>query len=79
MRPISRDILREVHPHLEGERACPPEDCGGTPGYEHLLGVLADPDHEEHRDMLEWVGDAFDPELFDPKIATVRMVRGLRG
>jgi hypothetical protein len=64
---------------LEGERAGPPENCGGTPGYEHLLGVLHDPEDEEYDEMLEWVGEDFDPEAFDPKIATVRMVRGLRG
>jgi hypothetical protein len=64
---------------IEGERAGAPENCGGTPGYEHLLEVLADPRHEEHQDMLGWVGGNFDPELFDARIATVRMVRGLRG
>jgi hypothetical protein len=64
---------------LEGERAGLPENCGGTHGYEHLLEVLADPRHEEHRDMLEWVGEDFDPERFDARLATVRMVRGLRG
>jgi hypothetical protein len=64
---------------FEGERAGPPENCGGTPGYEHLLAVLADPRHEGHRDMLEWVGEDFDPQRFDARIATVRMVRGLRG
>jgi hypothetical protein len=36
-------------PHLVGgDRACPPEDCGGARGYEHLLEVLADPAPEEH-------------------------------
>lgn len=64
---------------IEGERAGPPENCGGTPGYECLLEVLADPHHEEHRDVLEWIGEEFDPERFDARIATVRRVRGLRG
>ena len=77
LRPISREILCEVYPNLEGERACPPEDCGGIGGYEYLLEALDDPDHEEHQDMKEWVGE-FDSEKFESKIATVRMVRGLR-
>ncbi len=48
-----------------GKRACPPEDCGGPLSYDHLLGVLDDPGDEEYDDMLEWVGDHFDPEAFD--------------
>ena len=36
-----------------GARACPPEDCGGSPGYEHLLEVMADPTHEEYGDLEE--------------------------
>ncbi len=50
---------------LAGKRACPPEDCGGPPGYERLLEVLRDPKHEEHEEMLEWVGEYFDPGEFD--------------
>jgi hypothetical protein len=50
---------------LDGKRACPPEDCGGTPGYEDFLEAIRDPDHEEHEEMLEWVGGEFDPEAFD--------------
>ncbi len=50
---------------LDGARAAPPEDSGGPIGYEHLLDVLADEDDPEHDDMLEWVGDAFDPEELD--------------
>jgi hypothetical protein len=45
--------------------ACPPEDCGGTWGYANLKAILADPDHDEHQDMLDWLGltnaSEFDP------------------
>ena len=51
---------------LAGARACPPEDCGGVPGYESFLEALRDPTHEEHQAMLTWVGGSFDPEAFDP-------------
>ena len=50
---------------LAGKRACPPEDCGGFPGYQHLLRILRNPKHEEHEDMLEWIGEDFDPEAFN--------------
>jgi len=49
-----------------GRRACPPEDCGGVWGYQHLLEILADPSHEEHESMLEWVGGPFDSAAFNP-------------
>jgi len=52
---------------LAGERACPPEDCGGVGGYEDFLKIIADPSHDEHEEMLEWAGGKFDPEAFDSK------------
>ncbi|QDU70477.1 Plasmid pRiA4b ORF-3-like protein [Mucisphaera calidilacus] len=30
-----------------------------------MLTVVADADHEEHDDLVEWLGDDFDPEAFD--------------
>ena len=48
---------------IAGERRCPPEDVGGSGGYADYLEVLADPDHEEHQNMMEWRGP-FDPETF---------------
>jgi hypothetical protein len=59
-----------------GERACPPEDCGGVPGYMNLLRVLATPNHEEHDSMRAWVGKKYDPEKFviaavNKKLATL--------
>lgn len=51
---------------LEGERACPPEDCGGAWGYVDMLETISDPADEEYEDMIEWLGDDFEPEYFDP-------------
>jgi hypothetical protein len=47
-----------------GERACPPEDVGGVWGYAEFLEAIADPKHESHRDMKEWIGGRFDAEKF---------------
>jgi len=41
---------------LGGERACPPDDCGGSFGYRECLGGFD-----------EWMDDDYDPEAFDPK------------
>ena len=51
---------------LAGKRACPPEDCGGPWGYDHLLQVLRDPKNEEYEELSEWLGGELDPEAFDP-------------
>jgi hypothetical protein len=66
------------YPHcVDGEGACPPEDCGGPPGYEHLREVLADPGDEEHDDMVTWLGldhaCEFDPTAFDVEAVNRRL------
>jgi len=50
---------------LSGENACPPEDVGGPPGYELFLQILGDREHEQHEDMVRWIGGVFDPKGFD--------------
>lgn len=50
---------------LAGKRACPPEDVGGIWGYEAFLETIKDPSDPEYEEMLEWVGEDFDPEEFD--------------
>ena len=54
-----------------GEGTCPPEDCGGPPGYAELLLVLADPSREDHLRMRKWAGELAD---FD-QVATDVLVR----
>ena len=74
-----RVLLQEIVPGKKGarlpicsrgERACPPEDCGGIWGYQTLLEVINNPTHEDHEEMLEWLGGKFDSEQFDS--ATVK-------
>ena len=50
---------------IEASGRCPPEDVGGPWGYAKMLEALADPDHERHAEIREWVGDDFDPHAFD--------------
>ena len=61
---------------IEGERACPPEDVGGIPGYEEYLEAMVNPKHKRHKEFLGWRGP-FDPEKFDAKAATKQMQKGL--
>ena len=49
---------------IGGQLACPPEDCGGIPGFYDLLDAIADPAHEQHEELKDWVGDGYDPEAF---------------
>jgi hypothetical protein len=62
---------------LEGERACPPEDCGGIWGYYDLLEAMEGPKNARHEELLEWLGGPFDPEAFDASQATKAMRGGL--
>lgn len=62
---------------LAGERACPPEDCGGVPGYARLAAILRDPKQTEYAEMVDWLENRhakkywpYDPDRFEAK--TVR-------
>lgn len=55
-----------VLPHcLDGAGACPPEDVGGPPGYEHFLEAITDSAHPEHDELIGWSGGDFDSSRFD--------------
>jgi Plasmid pRiA4b ORF-3-like protein len=58
--------LGVIYPRcLDGQRAGPPEDCGGVPGFFNLLDALADPGHPEREELIEWTGGEWDAEAFD--------------
>jgi len=63
---------------VAGERACPPEDCGGVWGYADFLEAIRDPENEEHDSMLEWVGGSFDPEAFDVAALNKRLSKDIK-
>jgi hypothetical protein len=48
----------------DGQLACPPEDCGGIPGYYDLLEGLAEASHPRHEELCDWIGGEFHLEFF---------------
>jgi hypothetical protein len=51
---------------LAGERACPPENVGGVPGFEEFLTIINSPRHKQYKSFVEWHGaDHFDPAFLD--------------
>ena len=62
---IKEEDTGQIPRCIKGKRNCPPEDCGGTWGYNDLLLTISNPKHEDYESMMEWLGGNFDPEHFD--------------
>lgn len=50
---------------LDASGRCPPEDVGGPHGYAEALEAIADPSHERHDELKEWMPENFDPKIVD--------------
>jgi hypothetical protein len=50
---------------LGGERAGPPEDCGGIEAFHDMLACIKEPHTELGREWLEWLGPDYHPETCD--------------
>jgi hypothetical protein len=50
---------------IDGERACPPEDCGGERGYYEMIKTLSDVENEDYEEMKTWVGKNWHFDSFD--------------
>jgi hypothetical protein len=56
---------------LGGERRCPPEDCGGIPGYYEFLNNIASTHSKKRKAALDWYGGPYDPdEIGEQQIVT---------
>ncbi len=54
------------YPHcIGGERAGPPEDCGGLEAFHDMLACIKEPHTDLGREWLEWLGPSYDPERCD--------------
>ena len=60
---------------IDAAGRCPPEDCGSSIGYAELIEILADPEHEEYEETLEWAGGLFDPADADQSIRAAAVDR----
>ena len=63
--------------YVDGERRAPPEDVGGTPGFEAFLDAIAKPRSRDHKEAVEWhrgcYGEDFDPERINELAAKLRI------
>ncbi len=73
---IIENTKNRIHPIcLDGARACPPEDSGGIPGYRTILQTLNGKESFEKRELMQWLGSRFDPQLFSVNAANRRLKR----
>jgi len=61
---IDDDGKNQIPGCIAGKRNCPPDDCGGIWGYKNLLSIISDKNNDEYEEMMEWLGEKFDPEHF---------------
>lgn len=64
---------------VAGELHGPPEDCGGVGGYYDLLEAIADPEHEDHEQLFDWLGERFDPKEFSVEAVNRKLGGRTRG
>jgi len=64
---------------LGGERRCPPEDCGGAPGYYEFLDAIGGPDKgkgsKKKKEALDWDGRPYDPDDIEEERIRITLKR----
>ncbi len=73
---IEYDKKQKIPVCLEGERACPPEDCGAVSGYKNFIEIKKDKNHPDYKELIiGWLGEEHDFEEFDAKDVNKRLKR----
>jgi Plasmid pRiA4b ORF-3-like protein len=79
-----RVIVEEINPaetgakyprFLGGERCCPPEDCGGPPGYFDFIENIARKHSKKAKEALDWYGGHYDPDDIDEEQIKITLGR----
>lgn len=65
---------------IEGKHACPPDDVGGTSGFERMKEVMANPgsNFEEYMMFKDWLPKGYDMEAFNQHDAQIRIYDYMR-
>ncbi len=61
---LTPEAGRDYPACIDGKRHGPPEDCGGVWGFYNLLDAFINPEHDEHDESQDHLGEDFDPEAF---------------
>ena len=63
--------------YVDGERRAPPEDVGGTPGFEAFLDAIAKPRSRDHKEAVQWhrgcYGEDFVPDKINELVTKLRI------
>ena len=60
---------------LGGERRCPPEDCGGPPGYFDFIENTIRKNSKKAKEALDWYGAPNDPDGIDEEQINITLQR----
>ncbi|QTE21655.1 plasmid pRiA4b ORF-3 family protein [Polaribacter cellanae] len=62
---LKKDKEIEYPVCIKGKNNCPPEDCGGIWRFYNMMEIIKDKNNPERKEMLEWIGENYDPEYFN--------------
>lgn len=65
--------MQQLPQCVGGRNACPPEDCGGVPGFADFVEAIGDKQHPLYKAARRLHNAAYDPKHFDVAAAQARV------